>query len=242
MSKQRVIVEAVLTGKSQGEVARLYGISQPRVSQLMAAWRTGGWDALEPKSRRPRSNPHATPPEVVARILALRAELVNDGCDAGPHSIAAILEDELGTPPGVTTIWRILTRAGAITPEPRKRPKRSWIRFAADLPNECWQSDFTHWTLADGTDTEILLWLDDHSRYLLSATCHQPVSGRVVVATFRAACTIHGTPQSTLTDIQTQWSPSEPASVRPAGAGSKGPVPAGRGFLTDWSALRLLAC
>jgi hypothetical protein len=62
------------------------------------------------------------------------------------------------------------------------------------------------------------------------------------VATFRAACTIHGTPQSTLTDIQTQWSPSEPASVRPAGAGSKGPVPAGRGFLTDWSALRLLAC
>jgi DNA-directed RNA polymerase specialized sigma subunit len=33
MSKQRVIVEAVLTGKSQGEVARLYGISQPRVSQ-----------------------------------------------------------------------------------------------------------------------------------------------------------------------------------------------------------------
>ena len=43
-------------------------------------------------------------------------------------------------------------------------------------------------------------------------------------------------------DIQTQWCPLEPASVRPAGAGSKGPVPAGRGFLTEWSALRLLAC
>ena len=26
------------------------------------------------------------------------------------------------------------------------------IRFAAELPNECWQSDFTHWRLADGTD------------------------------------------------------------------------------------------
>lgn len=32
MSKQRVIVGAVLAGKSQREVARLYGVSQPRVS------------------------------------------------------------------------------------------------------------------------------------------------------------------------------------------------------------------
>ncbi len=200
MSKQRVIVEAVLAGKSQGEVARLYGISQPRVSQLVAAWRAGGWDALEPKSRRPRTNPNATPADVVGRILALRADLVADGCDAGPHSIAGILDDEMDAPPGVTTIWRILTRAGVITPEPRKRPKRSWIRFEADLPNECWQADFTHVALADGTDAEVLLWVYDHSRFLLSATAHRRVTGPIVVATFRAACAIHGTPQSTLTD------------------------------------------
>jgi transposase InsO family protein len=200
MSKQRVIVEAVLAGKSQREVARLYGVSQPRVSQLVAAWRAGGWGALEPQSRRPRSSPNATPPEVAARVLALRADLVADGCDAGPHSIAAVLDDEMDTPPGVTTIWRILTRAGAITPQPRKRPKRSWIRFEADLPNECWQADFTHVGLADGTDAEVLLWVDDHSRYLISATAHAPVSGRIVVESFRAACAVHGTPQSTLTD------------------------------------------
>jgi transposase InsO family protein len=200
MSKQRVIVEAVLAGKSQREVARLYGISQPRVSQLVAAWRTGGWDALEPQSRRPKSNPNQTPPEVINRILALRADLIADGCDAGPHTIAGILDDEMTTPPGVTTIWRILTRAGVITPEPRKRPKRSWIRFEADLPNECWQADFTHVTLADGTDTEVLLFIDDHSRFLISATAHRRVTGPIVVAAFRAACTLHGTPQSTLTD------------------------------------------
>ena len=200
MSKQRVIVEAVLSGKSQGEVARLYGISQPRVSQLVAAWRSGGWQALEPQSRRPRSSPNATPPEVVARVLALRADLTADGCDAGPHSIAAVLDDEMATPPGVTTIWRILTRAGAITPQPRKRPKRSWIRFEADLPNQCWQADFTHVRLATGRDAEVLLWIDDHSRYLISATAHAPVTGRIVLDAFRAASAIHGIPQSTLTD------------------------------------------
>jgi transposase InsO family protein len=200
MSKQRVIVEAVLAGKSQREVARLYGVSQPRVSQLVAAWRAGGWPALEPGSRRPKSNPNATAAVVVDRVLAVRRELLAYGTDAGPHSIAAVLDDEMVTPPGVTTIWRILTRAGAITPEPRKRPKRSWIRFEADLPNECWQADFTHVRLATGRDAEVLLWVDDHSRYLISATAHTPVTGRIVVDTFRAACTVHGTPQSTLTD------------------------------------------
>jgi transposase InsO family protein len=65
------------------------------------------------------------------------------------------------TPPAVTTIWRILTRAGLITPEPRKRPRRTYLRFEADLPNETWQSDFTNWRLANGHDAEILLWLED---------------------------------------------------------------------------------
>ena len=66
-------------------------------------------------------------------------------------------------PAGVTTIWRILTRARVITPEPRKRPKRWWIRFEGDLPNECWQADFPPVTLPDGTDTQVLLRVDDHS-------------------------------------------------------------------------------
>jgi hypothetical protein len=45
------------------------------------------------------------------------------------------------------TINRILVRAGAITPDPSKRPKSSYVRFEAEMPNECWQSDFTHYRL-----------------------------------------------------------------------------------------------
>ncbi len=200
MSKQRVIVEAVLAGKSQREVARLYGVSQPRVSQLVAAWRTGGWEAIESRSRRPTSNARATPPAMVDEICRLRRELVADGCDAGPHTIAALLARGGHHPPATSTIAAILARAGLVTPEPRKRPKHAYLRFEADLPNECWQADFTHWTLTEGTDAEILLWLDDHSRFIISASAHQPVTGRTVLTTFRAACATHGTPQSTLTD------------------------------------------
>jgi transposase InsO family protein len=53
--------------------------------------------------------------------------------------------------------------------------------------------------LASGQDTEILTWLDDHSRYALSLTAHHRVTGPAVLLAFRAACDHHGIPASTLT-------------------------------------------
>jgi transposase InsO family protein len=103
------------------------------------------------------------------------------------------------------TIGRYLTRHGLVTPEPKKRPKSSCIRFAADLPNERWQSDFIHWHLADGTEVEVVSWLDDHSRLALSITAHPVTTGAVTLATFRAAVSRPGAPASTLTDIQAVW-------------------------------------
>lgn len=103
------------------------------------------------------------------------------------------------------TIARHLTKAGLVTPEPKKRPKSSYIRFQAEMPNETWQSDFTHYRLTrrdgrPGADTEILTWLDDCSRYALSVTVHHRVTGPIVLTTFRETVTEHGIPASTLTD------------------------------------------
>ena len=95
---------------------------------------------------------------------------------------------------------RTLTRQGLVTPDPPKRPRSSCIRFAAELPNECWQSDFAHYPLANCADTEILTWIDDHSRYVLSLTAHVRVTGPAVLAAFRAAAAVYGAPASTLTD------------------------------------------
>jgi hypothetical protein len=84
--------------------------------------------------------------------------------------------------------------------EPKKKPRSSYIRFQAEQPNETWQADFTHWRLANGTDVEILTWLDDHSRYAISVTAHRRVTGPIVVNTFTKALETHGAPASTLTD------------------------------------------
>jgi transposase InsO family protein len=67
-----------------------------------------------------------------------------------------------------------------------------------------WQTDFTHYCLADGTDVEILNFLDDHSRYLLACVAYPRVTGPAVVEAFRTAVARHGPPASVLSDIQTR--------------------------------------
>lgn len=75
-----------------------------------------------------------------------------------------ISRQQLTPAPSTSTIRRILHAGGLVVPEPRKRPRSSWLRLEATAPNECCQSDFTHWRLADGSEVEIISWLDDHSR------------------------------------------------------------------------------
>jgi transposase InsO family protein len=170
------------------------------VYKLVARYREEGDAAFEPRSRRPRTRPDATAASTVELIVALRQRLTAAGLDAGADTIRWHLAQHHDIELSRATIYRIIKRAELVTPEPNKKPKASSIRFQAEQPNETWQADFTHHHLADGTDIEILTWLDDHARYALSVTAHQPVTGPAVLATFRAAIARHGIPHSTLTD------------------------------------------
>jgi transposase InsO family protein len=201
VSKARLIITAVvLEGRSPSEVAATYGVARSWVYKLVARYRTEGDTAYEPRSRRPRARPDATAAAIVELVVALRQQLTRDGLDAGADTIAWHLQHHHNVKLSRATIYRIIRQANLITPEPAKKPKSSYIRFQAEQPNETWQADHTHHRLADGTDVEILTWLDDHSRYALSVTAHRPVTGPAVVATFRKAIATHATPFSTLTD------------------------------------------
>jgi len=200
VSKARLVITAVrLERRPVAEVIAAYGVSRAWVYKLLARYDAEGEAAFEPRSKRPRSSPTATSQPVVDRVLALRKTLTAQGLDAGPHTIAWHLTQEQITL-SVATVSRILTRHGAVVPDPGKRPRNSYRRFEADLPNQTRQSDFTHWQLADGRDVEILNWLDDHSRYLLGCTAHRPVTGPIVLAAFRGVVAAHGLPASVLTD------------------------------------------
>jgi transposase InsO family protein len=205
MSKSRLVITAVeIEGRNVAEVVAAYGVSRSWVYELLARYRTEGDTALEPRSRRPKTSPTAIPQATIDLIVLLRKQLTESGLDAGPDTIAWHLAHHHQITVSVSTIARTLTRQSLISPQPKKRPKASYIRFAAAQPNETWQSDFTHYPLADGTpggeDTEIITWLDDHSRYALHVTAHHRITGRIVVDTFTEPAAQHGFPASVLTD------------------------------------------
>ena len=201
MGRARYLVDAVLLeGRSPTELVRTHGISRSWLYELLARFREGGYAALEPRSRRPRSCSLQATAEVQAEVVRLRQELSEAGFDAGPQTILHHLQGKVEQLPSAATVWRILKRQGLIKPEPRKRPRSSFIRFEAQLPNQTWQCDATPWQLADGSPVEILNLEDDHSRLFLGATAFPTVKAADVVQAFFSASDSYGLPASFLTD------------------------------------------
>jgi transposase InsO family protein len=201
MGMARYVVDAVLLeGRSAREVAAAHGISSSWIYELLGRFRAGGYEALEPRSHKPRSCPHETSSEIVRAIVKLRSELQSQGHDAGARTIAYHLAQKSDSSPSRSTIWRILKREGLITPQPQKRPLCSRIRFEAQLPNELWQVDGTCWRLASGEVVEILNLIDDHSRLFLRSEAFFRVKAADVVKCFYAAVELHRLPYSLLSD------------------------------------------
>ena len=199
--KNLVIVRSVLDqGLTTAQAAQRFGVTRQWVHTLIRRYEAEGPDGLAPRSRAPKSRPGTTNAKVRDRIVELRRQLSASGADAGPETIAWHLQQEGLRSPSTSTIRRILHAEGMVIPEPKKRPKSSYIRFEADLPNGCWQADITHCFLADGTRVEVLDFLDDHSRYLLHIRAAAAYSGPMVVAALQELIDTHGVPASTLTD------------------------------------------
>jgi transposase len=200
MSLTRLLITAVvIENRPVREVAAAYGVSTSWLYELLARYRREGDTVFEPRSRRPQTSPTAVPAAVVDLIVELREKLSATGLDAGPDTLVWHLEHHHQITVSRATVARYLTKHGLVVPEPKKRPKSSYIRFQAEQPNETWQADFTHCRLTrpdghPGPDTEILTWLDDHSRYALSVTAHHRVTGPIVLATFRETVATYGFP------------------------------------------------
>ena len=201
MELARFVVDAVeLEGRSYRDVARAHGLSKSWVAELVARFRSGGYEALTPRSKVNARIANKSPGDVEERVVRLRKELTEQGFDAGAHTIHYHLELTAPSVPSVSTIWRILKRRGFVSPQPHKRPRSSYIRFEAALPNECWQSDVTFWELAGGAKVEILNFIDDFSRLCVASKVVNVTSSPDVVQALYEAGSAWGLPASLLTD------------------------------------------
>ena len=201
MGMPQLIVTAVLVERrTKSEVASTYGVSRRWVITLVQRYLAEGDAGLEPRSRRPLGSPQRTAQELEDEIVKIRKDLDRDGHEAGAATIAFHLEQRHGTAPAVSTIWRILSARGFVTPQPHKRPKSSYLRFAAEQPNERWGTDTTHWALADGTDVEILNIIDDHSRLCVGSDTLRVFKAQDVDDKFHKSAAVYGDPASMLSD------------------------------------------
>jgi hypothetical protein len=72
MSKARVAVLHVVSGQlTVTAAAKSYGLSRQHLHRLLKRYREGGLEAVDPRSRRPASNPRAVSDDVIIAIVGL---------------------------------------------------------------------------------------------------------------------------------------------------------------------------
>ena len=201
MDKGRFVIETHLrTGRPIAELARDYDLDRSWLYRRLARYRREGQAGLEPRSRRPHRSPGRVVDRYEEEIVALRKELSDAGFDAGADTIRSHLARRHTVVPSTSTIWRVLKARGFVTPQPHKRPKSSYVRFCADLPNECWQADVTHVEVANGVVYEVLNVIDDHSRLCVASRVFVSTRSPDVVRTLHRAAGQWGYPEKFLTD------------------------------------------
>jgi len=159
------------------------GISRKTYYEWRNRFDKEGPAGLEPRSRRPLLSPNQVPAVIEQLIVRLREQLPLDN---GALAIFYQMQRDGVVPlPSPRTIHRVLVRNGLVAPQPKERPRSSWVRFEYDNPNECWQIDATQWELRDGRIAWIMDVLDDHSRYMPAADA---VLSDTAEAAWKAIC------------------------------------------------------
>jgi putative transposase len=199
------LLDATLAaGVHIGNVAawcREHGVPVRTFYRHRARWRAEG--DLSPRSRRPHSSPGASPPDLVAWICKLRAELAPDnGADFIRDVLARVVAERSPgwTLPSRSTVNRVLARHDLLDRNPKKRPRSSWHRFVYARPRDCYQIDATEVRLADGSKAVVFDVLDDCTRMLVACHAARSETADAAIVALGKAVRGHGPPALVLSD------------------------------------------
>jgi transposase InsO family protein len=221
MSVRRLIAEADVSSLNVARFCREHGIGRDAFYEWRRRFEAGGEAGLVSRSRAPNRVANRTSGEVEEAIIKLRKELEEFGTEAGPATIHHWLGRRLDgvRVPSEATIWRVLSRRGFIEADPSKAPGRRWRSFAAARANECWQIDSTHWTLADGTEVEIIDTIDDCSRLAIRVAVVARCTLKTAWDAIADGAASYGWPERVLSDNGKMFGPTFEANLAAIGVG-----------------------
>lgn len=200
MSLRSELVALALKGESCiRELSQRFGVSRKTAYKWITRAKNG--EALCDRSRRPRTSPRKTPPEMEAAVVRLRQQRPVWG---GRKLWKTLSNQGLQQVPPPSTITSILHRHGLVDPVEAKK-HAPFQRFERPAPNELWQMDFKGHFETDGGRCHPLTVQDDHSRYAVGLeACGNEQSFTVkerLIALFRR----YGLPREILCDNGPPW-------------------------------------
>ncbi len=194
----------LLMQQESGNVAALcrrFGVSRKSAYKWLSRFKFYGESGLEDQSRRPKTSPHQTSPEIEARLLEVREQHPA----WGPRKLRRYLANrQVQGLPSPSTIEAILGRHGRIGSQ-ESHKHSPLTRFGYPTPNALWQMDFKgHFPTAQGRCHPLCI-LDDHSRYatglIACANEQQALVRQSLTSVFRR----YGMPQAMLMDNGSAW-------------------------------------
>lgn len=199
MSERRELVRFAEAGSANiSELSRRYGVSRKTAYKWRARAKAGD-EALRDRSRRPRSSPRRTIPEMEALVCALRKAHPWGGRKIRHR----LLADGHENVPAASSISAILRRYGLM--EPSLRPQRDYLRFEEARPNCLWQMDFKGDFATLSGRCHPLTVLDDHSRFSIHLAACANERAETVQRELTSAFRRYGLPDRMLMDNGSPW-------------------------------------
>jgi transposase InsO family protein len=184
------------------ELAAQYGISRKTGYKWLERHEADGAVGLRDHSRRPHQSPHATDPELIEALLAVRRRHPRWG--AKKLLAVAGRRNPDAAWPSRTTVCTVLKQRGFVTS--RRRPARSPHAPASPLPpitgvNQVWTTDFKgEFRTGDGVYCYPLTLRDGFSRFVLRCDGLLGRSGEVTRQRFARAFAEYGLPDRIRSD------------------------------------------
>ena len=181
----------------------LVGVS----AQTLYAWRRRfaehGPAGLVERARGRRATGSRLPEATKRAILMLKEANPSWGC----QRISDVLYRGPGLPASASAVSRVLKDAGYESGPEASEPHPDRVRrFERAVPGQLWQTDlFTFILKRQNRRVYLVVFMDDHSRYIVSYGLHGAQTADFVLETLREGIASHGPPQEILTDNGTQY-------------------------------------